>query len=110
MIFQTLFSGQLDRNEKRYTFQVTDLQFTQLTNKVTGYIPPREAAHDIFEGNADAQKMAELDAIAIGGVINAKARVFMPDIQAKMQAMLQGELTPEEATKEAAEAIEASFQ
>lgn len=79
-------------------------------NKVTGYIPPREAAHDIFEGNADAQKMAELDAIAIGGVINAKARIFMPDIQAKMQAMLQGELTPEEATKEAAEAIQASFQ
>ncbi len=89
---------------------MTDTDNMREFNIVTAYIPPRPEAHDMFEGDEDLIQMAELDEVAIGGVINAKARVFMEDIKAKMQAMLQGELSPEEAAKESAEAIKATFE
>lgn len=75
-------------------------------NKVTGYIPPRQSAQDIFEGNPDMQKMAEFVQIASPGVIHPKARIFMPDLQANVQAMLEGNITPVEAAKKAAEIIQ----
>lgn len=75
-------------------------------NEVTGFIPPRESALGIFDDNEAMKKMAEFTKIARPGVINAQARVFMPDVQAKVQAMLEGSLTPEEAAQEAADVIQ----
>lgn len=75
-------------------------------NKVTGYIPPRTSAQDIFDGDADMKLMAEYVQVASPGVIHPKARIFMPDLQANVQAMLEGKLTPQEAADKAAEIIQ----
>ena len=50
--------------------------------------------------------MAEYVSIASPGVIHPKARIFMPDLQANIQAMLEGKLSPQEAADEAAKIIQ----
>ncbi len=75
-------------------------------NTVTGHIPAREAAMDILKDNPAMLQMAELTKIAKPGVINSEARVFMPDVQAAVQAMLEGKLTPQQAADKAAEDIQ----
>lgn len=85
---------------------MTNTENSREFNKVTGYIPPRQSAQDIFDGNENMKKMAEYVQIASPGVIHPKARVFMPDLQANVQAMLEGKLTPQEAADEAAKIIQ----
>lgn len=74
-------------------------------NKVTGYIPARTSALDIYDNDADMKKLADLVQIAKPGVIHSKARIFMPDLTANMQAMLEGKVTPQEAADKSAEII-----
>ena len=88
---------------------MTDTDNMRAFNKVTNYIPPRESATDLFKDDAELQQIAKYAEIARPGVINAKARVFMPDIQAKVQAMFEGTLTPQQAADESAEIIKNSF-
>lgn len=85
---------------------MTNTENSREFNKVTGYIPPRQSAQDIFDGNENMKKMAEYVQIASPGVIHPKARVFMPDLQANVQAMLEGKITPQEAADEAAKIIQ----
>lgn len=85
---------------------MTNTENSREFNKLTGYIPPRTSAQDIFEGDPDMQKMADLVSIASPGVIHPKARIFMADLQANLQAMLEGKLTPQEAADEAAKIIQ----
>lgn len=85
---------------------MTNTENSREFNKVTGYIPPRQTAQDIFDGNENMKKMAEYVQIASPGVIHPKARVFMPDLQANVQAMLEGKITPQEAADEAAKIIQ----
>lgn len=74
-------------------------------NTVTGFIPAREAALSIYDNNPEMKQMAEFTKVARPGVINSQARVFMPDVQAIVQAMLEGSITPQEAATKSAEAI-----
>lgn len=74
-------------------------------NTVTGFIPARESALSIYDNNPEMKQMAEFTKIARPGVINSQARVFMPDVQANVQAMLEGTLTPQEAANKSAESI-----
>lgn len=85
---------------------MTNTENSREFNKVTGYIPPRSSAQDIFEGNDNMKLMAEYVSIASPGVIHPKARIFMPDLQANIQAMLEGKLSPQEAADEAAKIIQ----
>lgn len=85
---------------------MTNTENSREFNKVTGYIPPRKSAQDIFAGNEDMKLMAEFAQIASPGVIHPKARIFMPDLQANVQAMLEGTITPKQAADKAAEIIQ----
>ncbi|MGM9973905.1 MAG: extracellular solute-binding protein, partial [Clostridiaceae bacterium] len=75
-------------------------------NTLTNYIPSRESAIDIFDSNPDMKQLAEYVGMAKPGVIHPAARVFMANVQAKVQAMMEGSLTPKEAADEAAKMIE----
>lgn len=85
---------------------MTNTENSREFNKVTGYIPPRTSAQNIFADNPDMQKMAEFVQIASPGVIHPKARIFMADLQANVQAMMEGSITPKEAADKAAEIIQ----
>ncbi len=74
-------------------------------NTLTNYIPSRESAIDIYDGNPDMKQLAEYVGMAKGGVIHPAARVFMANVQAKVQAMMEGSLTPKAAADEAADMI-----
>lgn len=74
--------------------------------KLTNYIPARTSAQVIFDDNERMKELAQYVEIANPGVIHPSARIFMPNVQAKLQAMLEGSLTPEEAAKEANELIQ----
>lgn len=84
---------------------MTDADNQRAFNKLTGYIPARVSAQDIFAENPDMAKMAEFVNVARPGVIHAKARIFMPDLTANVQAMLEGLQTPQETADKAAEII-----
>lgn len=84
---------------------MTNTENSREFNKLTGYIPARVSAQDIFAENPDMAKMAEFVEIARPGVIHAKARIFMPDLTANVQAMLEGSQTPQETADKAAEII-----
>lgn len=84
---------------------MTNTENMKAFNTVTGYIPARVSAQSIFDQNPEMKKMAEFVEIAKPGVINSQARVFMPDLIAKVQAMLEGSMTPKEAADAAAEVI-----
>lgn len=73
--------------------------------KLTKYIPARTSALSIYDGDEKMGELIKYVDIANPGVIEPSARIFMPNVQAKLQAMLEGSLTPEEAAKEAAEMI-----
>ncbi|MCH1626487.1 sugar ABC transporter substrate-binding protein [Ferdinandcohnia quinoae] len=79
-------------------------------NTVTQYIPTRESAKDIFDGQEYLSQLASYTQYALPGVIHPKGRTIMPFIQAEIQAMMAGEKTPKEAADAAAEAIEAELK
>jgi multiple sugar transport system substrate-binding protein len=74
--------------------------------KLTKYIPARNSALDIYDNDEKMSELTKYVDIANPGVINPSARIFMPNVQAKLQAMLEGTLTPKQAAKEAAKMIE----
>ncbi|MBP1039575.1 sugar ABC transporter substrate-binding protein [Vagococcus sp. BWB3-3] len=74
--------------------------------KLTNYIPARTSAQVIFDDNERMKELAQYVEIANPGVIHPSARIFMPNVQAKLQAMLEGSLSPAEAAKEANELIQ----
>ncbi|MDT2746693.1 sugar ABC transporter substrate-binding protein [Vagococcus fluvialis] len=84
---------------------MTNSENAKSFNKLTNYIPARTSALTIFDDNERMKDLAQYVEIANPGVIHPSARIFMPNVQAKLQAMLEGSLTPEEAAKEANELI-----
>lgn len=80
---------------------------TNMSNfcKLTNYIPTREAALGIWKDDKSMSELAKYADIANPGVINPAARTFMPKVQAKVQAMLEGKLTPAQAAKQSATMI-----
>jgi multiple sugar transport system substrate-binding protein len=84
---------------------MTNSENAKSFNKLTNYIPARTSALTIFDDNEHMKDLAQYVEIANPGVIHPSARIFMPNVQAKLQAMLEGSLTPEEAAKEANELI-----
>ncbi|RPF54273.1 sugar ABC transporter substrate-binding protein [Aquisalibacillus elongatus] len=74
-------------------------------NSVTKYIPTRESAKDIFDDQPYLSQLASYTQYALPGVIHPAGRSIMPFIQAELQAMLEGEKSPQEAADAAAERI-----
>lgn len=89
---------------------MTNTQNMEAFCKLTNYIPARKSGQGIFEDNEHMKELAQYVDIANPGVIDPAARIFMPKVQAKLQAMLEGSLTPEDAAKEAAEIIKSEMQ
>ncbi|MDC3423142.1 sugar ABC transporter substrate-binding protein [Aquibacillus sp. 3ASR75-11] len=85
---------------------LTNAENQRTFNKVTQYIPARESSKDIFDEQPFLSQLASYTQYTLPGVINPKGRDIMPMIQAQLQAMLEGDVTPQEAADAAAEAIE----
>lgn len=85
---------------------VTNEENQRRFNSVTKYIPTREAAKDIFDGQPHLEQIASYTQYALPGVIHPKGRDIMPSIQAELQSMMAGEKSPQEAADAAAAAIE----
>ena len=79
-------------------------------NLLTNYVPTRTSAKSIFDGKPELEKMAEVTKYIKSGVIHPVGRAVMPGIQAKIQAMFEGTLTPEEAAKESVTVIETELK
>ena len=89
---------------------ITETENQRTFNTVTQYIPTREAAKDIFEGEDSLAQLATYTEFARPGVIHPVARNIMPGIQAQIQSMLSGEITPQEAADNSAASIEAELK
>ena len=84
---------------------MTNTENQRAFNSLTGYIPSRASALDIYDSNAPMKELAQYVSLAKPGVIHSTARVFMPNVTAQLQAMLEGSLTPQEAADAAADMI-----
>jgi len=84
---------------------ITNAENQRLFNTVTQYIPTQEEAKDIFDANPYMKQIASYTQYALPGVIHPKGRAIMPYIQAQVQAMMAGDITPQQAADAAAEAI-----
>ncbi len=76
-------------------------------NTITGYIPSRLSAQSILDDNPVAKKLAEYAPLGITGVRHPIATDIVAPIQASVQAMLEGSVTPEKAAADSVEAIKA---
>jgi ABC-type glycerol-3-phosphate transport system substrate-binding protein len=74
-------------------------------NTLTNYIPSRTSALSIHDSNPAMKELAQYVSLAKPGVIHSTARVFMPNVTAQLQAMLEGSMTPQEAADGAADMI-----
>lgn len=88
---------------------MTNAENQRSFNATTQYIPTRESAKDIYDDNEFMAQLASYSEYARPGVIHPEGRSIMPFIQAELQAMLEGNKTPQEAADVAAEAIEAEI-
>jgi ABC-type glycerol-3-phosphate transport system substrate-binding protein len=84
---------------------MTNAENQRAFNSLTGYIPSRASALDIYDSNAPMKELAQYVSLAKPGVIHSTARVFMSNVTAQLQAMLEGSLTPQEAADAAANMI-----
>lgn len=84
---------------------MTNTENQRAFNTLTGYIPSRASALDIYDSNAPMKELAQYVSLAKPGVIHSTARVFMPNVTAQLQAMLEGSMTPQEAADAAADMI-----
>jgi multiple sugar transport system substrate-binding protein len=85
---------------------MTSKESSEAFNGLTKYIPARKSATEIYKGDKDMEKMTEYVQYASPGVIHPVARTVMPQIQAEIQAMMEGSKTPKEAADAVAKAIE----
>ncbi|SDJ25838.1 sugar ABC transporter substrate-binding protein [Salimicrobium halophilum] len=85
---------------------MTNAENQRTFNELTKYIPTRESAKDIFEDEPKLDKLAGFTEYTKPGVIHPAARDIMSPIQSEVQAMLEGDKSPQEAADAAAEAIE----
>lgn len=84
---------------------MTNTENQRAFNTLTGYIPSRASALDIYDSNAPMKELAQYVSLAKPGVIHSTARVFMSNVTAQLQAMLEGSMTPQEAADAAANMI-----
>jgi multiple sugar transport system substrate-binding protein len=84
---------------------ITNTENQRTFNNITQYIPTRDDAKDIFTSQPYMAQLAGYTQYAKPGVIHPEGRNIMPLIQAEIQAMLEGNQTPQEAADKSAEAI-----
>ncbi|OCA87752.1 ABC transporter substrate-binding protein [Bacillus sp. FJAT-27225] len=85
---------------------ITSTDNQRIFGEVTQYIPTREEAKDIFADNPHMAQLASYTEYVLSGVIHPLGRTIMPHIQAQVQAMMAGDVTPKEAADAAAKAIQ----
>ncbi|OCA88231.1 ABC transporter substrate-binding protein [Bacillus sp. FJAT-27225] len=88
---------------------ITNAENQRKFNKLTKFIPARESSRDIFADEKYLSQIASNTEHVRPGVIHPKGRAIMPVIQAKIQAMMAGDLTPKEAIQATEEAIKAEL-
>lgn len=86
--------------------ELTNTESQKVFNQLTKYIPARQSAAGIYDGDEEMQKFIEVAAVSRPGVMSPVARTIMPKIQAEISAMLEGGKTPQAAADDAAKAIE----
>lgn len=82
----------------------------RLFNKAAAYIPTRTAAGDIYDDDEVMSQVVEQATHIRAGVKDPVARQIIPGVQANVQAMLTGDLSPEEAVSETEKLIEEERQ
>ncbi|MDM5201260.1 sugar ABC transporter substrate-binding protein [Fictibacillus enclensis] len=85
---------------------MTSTESLKAFNKLTKYVPPRKSAASIYNEDKDMKILTEYAKYAKPGVIHPVSRSVMPQIQAKLQEMMQGKKTPQQAADSAAKAIQ----
>ncbi|MGG1573070.1 sugar ABC transporter substrate-binding protein [Fictibacillus sp. NRS-1165] len=85
---------------------MTSTESLEAFNTLTKYVPPRKSAASIYDGDKDMKILTEYAQYAKPGVIHPVSRSVMPQIQAKLQEMMQGKKTPQQAADAAAKAIQ----
>jgi multiple sugar transport system substrate-binding protein len=88
---------------------ITNAENQRKFNKLTKFIPARESARDIFADEKYLSQIASNTQYARPGVIHPKGRAIMPVLQAQIQAMMAGDMTPQEAIQAAEEAVKAEL-
>lgn len=88
---------------------MTNTEHQKAFNTLTNYIPSRTSALGIHDSNPAMKELAQYVGLAKPGVIHSTARVFMANVAAQMQAMLEGSMTPQEAADAAADMIAAEM-
>lgn len=84
---------------------LTNTDTAKAFNKLTGYLPVRKSAGDIYNDDQDMKEFMKYADLTIPGISHPAARGFMPKIQAEIGAMLEGKKTPKQAAEAAAEAL-----
>lgn len=84
---------------------MTNVENMKAFCELTNYIPARKSGQTIYDDNEKMKELTKYVDVANPGVIDPAARIFMPNVQSKLQAMFEGSLTPEEAAKESADLI-----
>lgn len=79
-------------------------------NEITQYIPPRQSAAKIFDGDDILKELVEQAKDTRPGVIHPIGREIGQNMTASIQAMLSGELKPKEAAEKAATEIKAVME